>query len=362
MINELIVHMGDTKTGSTSIQNVLVQKAYDTPGVEIDYPAKTHHNGLVRSLLRKGQLNQVAARFGRIHDTFCDSSADYGIVSAEHFQFVDPVQFAEVVETHWPEMKHRMRLIAYVRPHHEKLLSSFCEKVKLGQVSGYFEVFCEEMSETKVLDYLPRFRKWRALFGDRFELRPFVREELFQGDVVRDFFRTMLEHEDFTTDDLNEVNKALTLPQLSLLRRTHDTLTERLRSRHITTAPRISDARAMLGRTVAERIQSLGLGQDGSRLLIPADLTRWIQQRYEADAAALDAEFFDGTPMTQALSKIEQKATTEAQSLQCDDHFAHEVGETVRSFAAILSDMLIDDPKQFQTMVARTRTVFADVR
>ncbi|MFT7595545.1 MAG: hypothetical protein ACI8R4_002874, partial [Paracoccaceae bacterium] len=50
MINELIIHLGDTKTGSTSIQRALVNKACKSPGVSIEYPTANNHTALVNTL------------------------------------------------------------------------------------------------------------------------------------------------------------------------------------------------------------------------------------------------------------------------------------------------------------------------
>lgn len=359
MINELVIHLGDTKTGSTSIQKALVQKAYEAPGKTIFYPTKNNHIAMAKTLTQARRFGQRESRFRRVGEAMSSSNAEYGVVSAEHFQFVDPQVFAEAIDAFWPDLKDRIRLVAYVRPHPDKLLSAFSERVKLGNAMGSFEEFCDTISGNQAIDYLPRFRKWREIFGSRFTLRPFVRKELFRQDAVSDFFRFMLQHEDFRIEEGISANTSLTLPQLSLLREMHRTFHAGLRAHDGPQAADITEARNAMGRTVSERLRASGLGGDGGKVLIPEPLAAVITERYRADAAALDAEFFDGTPMSDALAQISSKTTSQPQSLEAADHFAGETVASFRVFAGILTDMLLDDPKGFLKSASKTRIMLA---
>lgn len=360
MIDELIIHLGDTKTGSTSIQKALLNKAYKAPGETLAYPTPNHHNALVRTLTRPRRAEGRKERFTRVYEKLSKSKARYGIVSAEHFQFADPALFAEAIRAYWPGMEDRMRLISYVRPHHEKLLSSFSERVKLGQVDGSFEAFLKLMSDKKTLDYLPRFRKWRKVFGDRFELRPFVRKELYHQDVIEDFLHYVLGHENFTLTGEVAANTSLTIPQLAVLREVHKTLAERMRETGQKNTPAIFEARSALGRAVNEHIDARGLGRDGKTFLLPAHLAGRVQKRYAKDAAALDAEFFSGTPMSDALVDIDRKTTEELQSLEMREHFSPETIASVQALAAVLTRMLLEKPRPFLKQVSSTRLMFSD--
>lgn len=359
MIKELIVHLGDTKTGSTSIQRALVQKAYDIPGASICYPTGNHHIAMAKTLTRKHRLGERGTRFARVNAALQQSDADYGIVSAEHFQFVDPEIFAGAIAEFWPGIEERMRLVAYVRPHPDKLLSSFSERVKLGNAMGSFETYLDKMSESGGIDYLPRFQKWRDVFGDRFTLRPFVRKELHKEDAVADFFRFVLGHEDFTVSDDISANTSLTVPQLALLREVHSVFRARQKQRGRKMTPRLTEARSALGRTTSERIREAGLDKSGQKFKIPARFAERIQERYRADAEALDREFFSGSPMIEALDAIDSKTTTERQSLKAGDHFSADVVSSVQIFSSILSDMLLEKPETFKKLAGKTRIMLA---
>lgn len=360
MINELVIHLGDTKTGSTSIQKALVQKAYEVPGSAICYPTTNHHNALARTLNRKRFKADKETRFTSLYRKFSASQADIGIVSAEHFQFVDPEEFSRAMETYWPALHSSARLIVYVRPHHEKLLSSFSERVKLGQVQSGFGAFAEDVFAGSLLDYLPRLRKWREVFGDRFEVRPFVRSALYQQDVIKDFFRFTLGHDDFAISGPVEANSSLTLPQLALLRLVHQALPEALAVKQKEMTPALFEARSTLGRTVSEHFGDMTLGADGPRLRLPASLTEQVQARYAEDAAALDAEFFEGTPMSDALAGAGLKASRDPQPLEASEYFAPETVAAVQAMARIMAGMLAEHPKKFLKMAAKTRLMFTE--
>ncbi|MEX0301542.1 MAG: hypothetical protein AB3N24_03885 [Leisingera sp.] len=362
MIGEVIVHLGDTKTGSTSIQRALVQKAYEVPGSSILYPTGNHHIAMAKTLTQARRFKDRERRFRRVGEALRSSDADYGIVSAEHFQSVDPEVFAEAISAYWPGLQDRMRLVAYVRPHPDKLLSAFAERVKLGNALGSFENFTKTLSKNKAIDYLPRFSKWRQVFGDRFELRPFVRKELFREDAVADFFRFVLGHDDFRIAGGLSANTSLTVPQLALLREVHKVFSARLDELELKKNPEITEARNAMGRTTSERVRESGLGQDGEKALIPAHLAEQIQERYAEDAAALDAEFFDGTPMSDALAAIGSKTTGTAQPLKAARYFSDETVAGVRIFAGVMSEMLLNDPEQFRKLASGSRLMFMDGR
>jgi hypothetical protein len=357
MIGNLVVHLGDTKTGSTSIQRVLVRQTYDIGADRICYPTESHHIAMAKTLTRKHRMGQQRQRFTRVCRDLSKSNAEYGIVSAEHFQFVDPEVFADAISKYWRGMDKRMRLVAYVRPHPDKLVSSFSERVKLGVSRGSFRQFLDQVDANGSLEYTPRFLKWRQVFGDRFVLRPFVRSELFQGDAVADFFRFVLGREDFKLTGPTSENTSLTVPQLALLRLIQRIFAQKLELHDKKRSPRLKEARGALGRVSSEHIRVSRLGDGGEKFRLPADLADRIHDRYLRDARMLDREFFDGTPMTDGLDAITKKTTTENQSLIASDHFGPEVVESVSVFAGILSEMAIDQPAKFQKLASKARLV-----
>ncbi len=353
MISELIIHLGDTKTGSTSIQRVLANGLWSSPGRDIVYPANGNHNAMAMTLSTKHLFDQRAPRFERVRKVFEESEADFGMISAEHFQFVDPRVFSEAIDAYWPGVRDRIRLVAYVRPHAGKFLSSFSERVKLGANVPSLEALFDETSKGAAFDYTPRFETWREVFGDRFILRPFLRDQLYRGDVVTDFLKTALETEDFEVAGSLQSNPSLTLSQLSLLRLMH----QHLKDAHAAfRKPRnLLEPRKELGRGVADYILANGLGADAPKPRMPAGLIERFQARYAADAEALDTAFFDGFPMSDALQAAAKSVTEEAQSLEAADHFEPEVIQSVKAFTELLAELMVARPANFKQAIADAR-------
>ncbi|MBR9843112.1 MAG: hypothetical protein GYB25_08125 [Rhodobacteraceae bacterium] len=351
MIRELLIHLGDTKTGSTSIQNTLLHKAYDVPGKSIFYPTASNHIGLARTLSRKRLFPQRAGRFERVRNALQESNADFGVVSAEHFQFVDPQVLYDAIETYWPNLRQKIRLVAYVRPHADMLLSLFSERVKLGDDFGTLEDFAAIAEAQNLLLYQPRFEKWRAFFGDRFELRPFLRSHLFRGDVVHDFFHVLLQSEDFDIPKSANANSSLTVSQLALLRET----TRALNDTAGETAKNASyhEARSDMARLLADHVAKSTLGAQDDKLRLPADLARRIKDRYAKDAEALDTGFFNDFPMSNALEKADRNTVATAQSLDASDYFSRDAIVAFHTFAQMLNTL-------FRTAPERTRSLLID--
>ena len=356
MVKELIIHLGDTKTGSTSIQKALAGNICNIPGKTLFYPTRTHHVSLAKTLEEDRFFAERAERFGKIHKALQKSDADYGIVSAEYFQFVDPGVLQQALDMYWPDLADRVRLVAYVRPHAGKFLSAFAERLKLGIVSGTLETFFEAPSTLEFLTYAPRFQRWRAIFGDRFELRPFIRDSLYRGDAVQDFLRFVARGQAVELAGEAAANKSLSLGQLALLRDVHKVVRRRFKG---TKTQRFRDTRNNLGRLVAEHLQARKLGEGSGRLMMPTALAERFVERFAADAAALDAEFFaghaNGTPMSDALQQSLEKSTDTPQSLKSQDYFNADVIRSVKVFSAVLTDLMAEDPDHFRQMIGKIR-------
>jgi len=352
MINELIIHLGDTKTGSTSIQKALAGGFCKIPGKSIAYPTRTHHVGLAKTLTEKHLFGERETRFNRVYNVLKASDADYGIVTAEYFQFVEPQALEAAIKTYWPGLAGRTRLVAYVRPHAGKLMSAYAERVKLGIASGSVANFYRYSDKAGFLDYTPRFTKWREVFGDRFCLRPFICEHLFDGDVVADFIRYVSGGEGFSIGGKVQANSSLTLSQLAVMREVHRVLKQApgFKKRQI-----YKEARNNLGRIVADYLKATGFGDEGEKLLMPAALAGDFKTRYAADARALDAAFFDGTPMTDDLMKPQKTTGARTQSLDIEDYFPPGAIEGIRAFSGVLAELLTFDPDLFRLTVGQVR-------
>ena len=338
MINELVIHLGDTKTGSTSIQKALAQKAYEAPGKSICYPTKNNHIALAKTLTQKPRFKNREARFSRVSKAFQESDADYGIISAEHFQFVDPRVLNDAIETYWPQFRDRLRLVAYVRPHAGKFLSAFSERVKLGADMASLEALFETVSAKKQLDFTPRFETGREVFGSDLSVRPFVRDRLHKSDVVQDFFKYLLNNDAFEITGDTAANPSLTVSQLALLRVIHRQMESKAKGRK---GPKFRNMQGKFGRAVSEYLRANGIGNGGEKLRMPTGMLARFQERYAPDAEAMDQGFFEGFPFSDDLENAGRDATAEDQPLEAADHFtAVEIAEVLRYTDSLAATMM----------------------
>lgn len=344
MVGEIVFHLGDCKTGTTSVQSVLAAGAWSTAagaGADILYPARFNHIPLAKTLSVPKEMPHEAARFAKLRSAFEASGAAHGVVSAEHFEFVDPELVAAAIERHLPDYAGRIRLIAYVRPHADRLVSTFAERAKKGLFMDSLEAMHERLVADRLLFYTPRFEKWRALFGPAFTLRPFVRDRLYQGDVVRDFFSFVLGGGGFDLTRPTDANESLSVQDIAMMRAVHAQLRGRAKLR---------GSQQSLGWYMADL---LGKEADpaGTRPRLHRRLADQVVATYRADAAALDAAFFDGTPMSDALEAAPGKAVAEAQSFTPEDHFSAAELRRFRAWAKLLGRIMAADPAQFDWAV-----------
>ena len=346
MVAEIVFHLGDCKTGTTSVQSVLAAGAWQTgagPGADIVYPARFNHIPLAKTLSVPAEARFEAERFAKVRSAFDDSGAAHGVISAEHFEFVDPEKVAAAIEQHLPGYQGRIRLVAYVRPHADRLVSTFAERAKKGIFMKPLEAMHDRLAEDGLLFYTPRFEKWRALFGEAFTLRPFLRNSLYKGDVVQDFFAFLCRGEDFEITRPTEQNESLSVEDIAMMRAIH----ARIRRMG---GPDLRPAQQAFGWYMADFLGATPR-QQGTKPRLHRDLAGKVAATYAADAAALDAAFFEGTPMSDALAAAPDKAVAEAQSFEAEDHFSPDDLRSFDIWAQFLTRVIASDPEHFMWAV-----------
>lgn len=350
MTRALVLHLGDHKTGSTSIQQVLFSGAVQAEQ-SLFFPAgrppRPHHNHIARAMIRKVKppkhQQHEAELLTALAAEISGSSADIAVISAEHFEFADPAQLATVLETYLPDLAPEARLIAYIRPHGERLLSSYAERVKQGLFLGDLEEFHRETDAAGAFHYAPRLEKWRAVFGDRFTARPMIRSALKQGDVVQDFLDWVFGGRPFTVKALAQTNEKLSLQDLAVLREVQNRL-EDVRAQNA--APR-EPVRA-LGWRLA-RMLSNTPAPEATPLALHESLVADVQRVYAADAAEVDAAFFGGaTLLTDALARLSETAVAEPQALELERLVAPETYRLCVGWIQLVHDLYILKPGEWR--------------
>ncbi len=329
MVKELVFHIGDYKTGSTSVQSVLSRGQVHIPKVNLFYPAVRNHNGLARSLSQKKLAHLRAQRFRHLAQKLDASEADMAVVSAETFEGVNPRTFRAAIRKFLPQHENTARFIGYVRPHGARLVSSYGEQIKLGLFSGTLEQFHEQTARRGRFLYTARFSRWRKVFKDRFELRPLVRAELYKGCVVHDFLKTTLQNGDFTIQNLIRRNSSLSVEQLAIMLEYQNALRE---------FPK--ELRVLFGRRAGHILTTRA--QDGAhtKLHMPHHLAQKVHKTYHADAQALDRRFFADPVMSQALEAARISAPKCQQSILAEDIFDPDSQRLLRRNASAIASLI----------------------
>ena len=347
MVREIVFHLGDCKTGTTSVQSVLAAGAWHSAAAQICYPARFNHIPLAKTLSVDSEKPFRDKRFQALRKDFDSSDADIGVVSAEHFEFVDPKALKAAIEEHLPAYAGRIRLVAYVRPHADRLVSTFAERSKKGLFQKPLAAMHKKLAEDGLLFYTPRFQAWRASFGEAFTLRPFLRDALYRGDVVQDFFRFALSGADFTLTQPSQQNESLSVADVAMMRRLHN------RIRHLGGGGKpLRQAQQALGWYLSDILAALPAVEGAEKPRLHRSLAHQVVETYKADAALLDEQFFDGQPlMQQALAAAPEKAVEAPQSFRAVDHFSAAELRQIEAWAQLITRMILADGDHFMWAV-----------
>lgn len=345
----LIVHIGDHKTGSTTIQKAFATGSVTLAGKTLVYPSDFNHNFLPAYLKFQGSGPKAArapARRKRVNELarkLRESDADFGVVSAENLEDVKPAVVQKLLENEFAGVADDLRIICYVRPHAARLVSSHAEQLKIGTFDGDLQGFFRR----KKLFYAPRLEAWRKAFGDRFILRPLVRPELAGGDVLEDFIHHAFGTGDFTIAPLKLANESLSLRDLILVRCIQEKLSEMGGEERTLRHP--------LGWALARQLGKHVPAVAPEKLQMHRSLAETMVKTYGKDARAVDEAFFDGRPILQTeLENAVAKALPEPQSMRVEDHFSAEEQRSIAVMADMILFMMKNNPDSWGEFLRKT--------
>lgn len=322
MSAELICHLGDFRTGSTAIQTALRGRA---GAFGLYWPEGANHVALAQSLRDEAARDHHWS--GLAHAM---AGRPRTVISAEHFEFADPARLARALETHLPDVA--VRLVAYVRPHGPALLARYAESVKIGNFDGPPGAYLDWPQTRWRLGYAARFGRWRAAFGDRFDLVLYDRGAFPGGSVVRDFIARATGTDpgaEASDVPVPQGNPTPGLADLALARAFHHAIGD------LPEAAR--PARWTIGRHLGRLMAALP--RPDIPLVADRALATRIAARFAKDASALDAGFFaPATPMADALGRLVRAAPELPQSVDPADH----LGEDALRLAALWGQMIGD--------------------
>lgn len=337
MTQQLYLHIGDCKTGSTTLQTMLGGSGLVTPGTRLLMPRPMQHGMLARSLTTHKHLRDK--RWGNIGRTLAATDWDVAVISTELFEFSAPYRVADALRQHIPDHADSLRVVAYVRPHAGRFLSQFAENLKNGHTIGDMQDFASRMDRLGRLDYVSRLQRWRDAFGDRLIVRPFTRNRLAGGDVRHDFLRLILGDGAYELGDTTDANPSLSLADLALMRLLQRRFAEQLGPEHPSAIP--------FGKQFGRLLHAAPSQRPFEKLRLSRALCDWFQARYRDDAEQMDARWIGDPCFLPALLAAGDETVADPQSLEAEDHFAPETLRLMTCWAELILRQMQDDPAGF---------------
>ena len=201
MSPRIVIHAGMHKTGSTSIQQVLMRRR--PAGISVPRAAQANQSDLARLLFERGpRLEQFrqsrrpglsmadiqrerARRAARLSRDIARSQAPVFVFSAEDLSDPElPPEAVARMAAFFGELSDRVEVVAYVRPPLSFMSSAYLQRLR--ELKPAALTFAPQ---TLWPEYRRRFEKFDMAFGrSAVHLRAFDRATLDGGDAVRDFF------------------------------------------------------------------------------------------------------------------------------------------------------------------------------
>lgn len=334
MPKRLILHIGHSKTGSSSIQHVLHHGMAQKPGTRLLFAGFRNDRPLALTL--GPEKDRQEERFTALRDRLDQGDWDVAVISSEQFEWVRPDLVRAAFERWLPNYVDMLEVIAYVRPHVGRLVASHTEAVKLGWYRDDLRAYHGFMKGWNLFYYARKLGMWRDQFGDALTVRPMIRSELLHGDVVQDFFAQVFRSESFDLAELPDQNQSLCLQDVTVLREFH----KRVHDHN----PDLMGGLNAFAWNIAPLLAQLPR-QGAVRPAIDRGLLAEVQQDYGGDAQAFDAAFFEGQPLfAGALQAAAETAVEDPQPIEAAAYFDAESLRLVHGFADMMRRMMEAGP------------------
>lgn len=355
----LIFHIGDHKTGSTSIQLAFAQRQITLKNQSVFYPAKLASNALKPHFKAYAKPSSHPAHgraikaFKSLARRIRNADADFCLISAEAFEGVDATALHNIVTTFFAGAADEIRIIAYVRPHAARIMSSFAERVKVGSqrvIEGGPRIVFDQMFRENIFPYQARFSALREQFGTAFLLRPMIQSQLVNGSVVDDFIHHAFAAPEFRRTGPGTANESLDLESLM-----------RLNILHTQCQNHPQKLRLTLGWEFARVAASLPPLENSTRPRLHKTLAHGIHAACLADARAVDQQFFGAAPLLETeLHNALKGAVDTAQSIKPADYLPPSEIRSLTILSKMISTMLENQNGDWQGFLHSQR--LADVR
>ncbi|NUB46521.1 hypothetical protein GEU84_019180 [Fertoebacter nigrum] len=196
MMTRVVFHIGDRKTGTTSLQRLftdwLGEDGQPLPGIP-HYPRagrwreqRINHVNLAHQTCGDARFNPDLGNWADLGREIAETAAPLVVVSSEGFESADPARMAADIASHLPAGT-QVQMVCYLRSHIDRICASYAQNVKTGKYFRPLEVFAARSARGRLGQPFQRLQRWRDHFGDRLEVRAYRRDRLLRQDVLDDF-------------------------------------------------------------------------------------------------------------------------------------------------------------------------------
>ena len=323
MVEEIIIHIGDHKAGSTSIQMAFHKGHIESE--DLFYPdahpgSKVIHN-----------QNWYARSTGQAHENefmehlkqqILNSGKPKIVISSAWYAYLTPNQLSAHINKHYRSITKNIKVVRYLRPAIDYCRSVYVEMLKIGEENTDFRAFFKNASYKLPLYYDSIVEHNKQDY--EIITRPFVRDALYKGDVVDDFLH-ICSGDDYTITKREISNPASCIEHLSIIKYFHERLEDR-------SFDQVRDDGYFIWQALEQHFPV----SNPTYFSMPKDIVKSIisDPTYMDDAKKTDALITPGHNYLQnALENSILTATEEDMSVEIQDWYGPEVIALVETFA-----------------------------
>lgn len=284
-IDRLIFHVGDIKSATTSVQVTLAadRQPRTASGGKVFYPAKgLNHNYLEQPLRERNGPHTPPMAWLR-QRMIAAAPVETCVISGERLSVIAPAKLKASIEESFGDLAREITVLHYIRPHVDRLLSAYAERVKIGAETRSLTDFLREETASQRFYQHQRLSRWRKVFGKAYILRAILPARLERGDPVVDFFHTVSGSVPADWQPPTPSNESLSAAGLAQVARMQAELKDMPAA-----------LRHALGYEFAWLYGQQPDAAPSGRIGFDAAMAAELRAAYGADARALDADLFSG--------------------------------------------------------------------
>lgn len=287
----LVVHIGDHKTGSTSMQIALARGNVTLKSGKLCYPLVNQH--YCHNFVAHGFVHSLRARFTpdtsgmkRVATIARKANPTLTVLSAEGFEKARPSKVAEAIDEHFKMSRENLVVYCLVRPHISRLSATLSEYIKCGRSSE------DPMRDVWLmrrywLGFGGRLNRWSNVFGSSFKVSAFKRDEMANGQPLDDLFAKAIGPDMVDVKSQVFENKSLGVEDLMRIHLVQKSLPDLAKwERHT------------VGWYLARKIAAANEpSNSGTKLTFDQATSAKFRKAYWSDASRIDRKFFADRPV-----------------------------------------------------------------